>query len=150
MKKLFVSLIVTLGLVAFLPVTAMAQSVGGGTYVAGTVTHNGTPVSGASVIVACGDGSDQDSSTTSAGGYIVYFSTDQCYNGLTANVSASYNGLSGSNSGAVNGLGADVNLALVNVSLVPEFGVITGITAIALGGGAFLVIRRQNIAGNKK
>jgi hypothetical protein len=148
MKKLFLSLIVSFGLIAFLPVTAMAQSVSPGAYVTGTVTHNGSPVDSASVVVTC-DSNVLDSSTSAGGGYLVTFTTDQCPSGATAYVSASSGNLSGSNNGVVNGLSVDVNLALVDVSLVPEFGVITGIVAIIIGSGAFLVIRRRNIASHK-
>lgn len=151
MKKLFVSLIVTLGLVAFLPVTAMAQAVPGTTLVDGQVTlsNNTTPVIGASVTVRCNDTTLTATSTTPDGYYYTTFTSDQCPIGATAYVSASQGGLSGSNNGPVDTIPTVINLAVVDVSLVPEFGAFTGVAAIALGAGAFLVIRRHNIAGNK-
>jgi hypothetical protein len=147
MKRLLISALVAFGFIAFLPVTAMATP-SGTTYIAGTITHNGSPVSGASVAVTC-NSNVLDSSTTVAGGYIVQFPSGECPDSSTAGVAASKGALGGSNSGTVYGLTTDINLALVNVSLVPELGLITGVGAAVLGGGAFLVIRRQNLSAKQ-
>jgi hypothetical protein len=41
-----------------------------------------------------------------------------------------------------------INLAVVNVSVVPELGTITGVGAAVLGGAAFMVVRRKQLNQN--
>lgn len=153
MKKLLMSILVSVGLLVVLPMSAMAANPGSCTpvgdtactYVAGTITSGGSPVTGASVTVVCNTNT-LTATTTAGGGYIVEYPASQCASGSTANVSASKGGKSGSNSGTVNGETANINLAIVNVSLVPELGIITGISAAVIGSGAFLVIRRRQLS----
>lgn len=144
MKKKIALFITTVFAVAALPVAAFAE--GGQSIVAGTVTNSGTgnPVGGASVSVLC-DGHTLTSSTTSAGAYVVQFPSADCPNGATAQVTATKGSNSASNSGKVNKLSASVNLAIVNVSVVPEFGIVAGISAAILGGGAFIVMRQRQL-----
>ncbi|HTB48988.1 MAG TPA: hypothetical protein VK712_02805 [Verrucomicrobiae bacterium] len=145
MKKLLLSILATVGIAVILPVSAFAE--GGTSDIAGTVTSKGNPVSGASVSVLC-DGHTLTSGTTVAGAYIVQFPGSDCPAGSTATVTATKGGGSGSNSGTVNGLGADINLAIVNVSVVPEFGAVAGAGAALLGGGAFMIVRRKQLNQN--
>ena len=145
MKKRISLFIATVATLVALPAATFAVPVteGGITDVAGTVTSNGSPVSGASVSVNC-NGNILTSGTTAAGGYIVQFPASECPDGSTAHVTASKGGGSGSKSGTVNGLTADINLAIINVS-IPEFGVIAGVSAAILGSGAFLAMRRRQL-----
>jgi hypothetical protein len=145
MKKLLLSILATVSLAVILPVSAFAE--GGQSDIAGTVTSKGNPVSGASVSVTC-DGHTLTSGTTVAGAYLVQFPASDCPAGDTANVTATKSGASGSNSGTVNALGADINLAIVNVSIVPELGALTGVGAAVLGGAAFMAVRRKQLKQN--
>ena len=152
MKRVILSILTTLGILVLLPVS-MARAAGGQSIIAGNIYYKGTtnPVTGASVSVVC-DGNTLTSPTTSAGAYEVTFDPTACPAGDTATVTATKGSATGTNSGVVNPLATEptvINLAIVNVSVVPEFGAITGIAAIALGAGAFLVIRRQHTASHK-
>lgn len=157
MKKIVLSILVSLGLVTILPVAAFADA--GITIVGGTVcttivncgTPSGVPVSGANVTVKC-DGNTQTATTSVNGQYGVEFNPSTlCPDGSKATVSASKGPENGSNSGTVNQEGdLALYVAIVNVAIsVPEFGAITGVAALALGAGAFLVIRRRNLASHK-
>ena len=146
MKKLLLSILATIGVAVVLPVSAFAASVGTSD-IAGTVTSGGKDVSGATVSVTC-DGNTLTSGTTVAGGYLVSFPSSECPAGATATATASKGGGSGSNSGTVNALGTDINLAIVNVSVVPELGALTGVGAAVLGGAAFMVVRRKQLNQN--
>jgi len=152
MKRILISAIITLGLIAFLPVTAMADTVPATTLVDGQITlsNDTTPVIGANVTVRCDDTTLTSTSTSPDGYYYTTFTSDQCPIGATAYVSANHGDLSGSNSGIVDTVPMVINLAVVDVPLssVPEFGVISGVVAFAFGGGAFLVIRRHNSGEN--
>jgi len=150
-KKKILLAMAAIGAMVLIPATAMAATtVPGTTYIAGTITQSNhkTPIIGATVVVTC-NSSALDSTTTAAGGYIVQFTSDQCPTGSTAGVAASKGPLGGSNSGTVDSLTTDINLALVNVSFVPELGLVTGIGATIIGGGAFLAIRRRELSGKK-
>jgi hypothetical protein len=144
MKKLLTMLVASLGIMVIMPAAALAAT--GTTYVTGTVTNGGSPVVGANVSVVC-NGNTMTSSTTNGGGYIVQFSATDCPNGKTAVVTATKGGLNGSNSGPVDDLTADINLAIVNVS-VPEFGIAAGVVALAAGAGSLVVVRRRHANAN--
>ena len=150
MRGKFIIAIAALGLVLLMP-ASLARAVDqspGATDISGVVTNNGNPVNNANVTATCN--TIKESNTTDyTGTYIVIFTSSECYSGLTVNVTASSGNLNGSNSGTVDGLTARLNVAVVNVSFVPELGTVTGIAAVTLGGGAFLVIRRQNLSSHK-
>lgn len=152
MRGKFIIAIAALGLVLLMPASLARAAVDqspGATDISGVVTHNGNPVNNANVTATCNSISESDS-TDYTGTYIVIFTSSECYSGLTVNVTASSGNLNGSNSGTVDGLTARLNVAVVNVSFVPELGTVTGIAAVTLGGGAFLVIRRHNSGENTK
>jgi len=153
-RKILIATLATLGIFVLMPVTAMAANPGcvtGGicSNVAGTVSNSsGVPVSGANVSVNC-DGYILTQTTSGGGGYQVSFDAGKCPDSSTAVVTATKGNASGTKSGEIYNLTSTINLAIVNVSFVPELGVITGIAAVTLGGGAFLVIRRQNLSSHK-
>src|ERR1039458_9910651 len=97
MKKLILSILATVGIAVILPVSAFAAD-SGTSYIAGTITKGGSPLSGASVSVLC-DGNTQTSGTTTAGGYLVSFPASNCPAGDTATVTATKGSSTGSNSG---------------------------------------------------
>ena len=149
MKKKFSFFIATVLAIVALPVATFAQS--GQTIVDGTVTNNAhAVVSGASVTVTC-DGHVQTATTNVNGDYLLSYSDTDCPLGATANVTASKSGQgSGSNSGSIGPTGSSqINIGVVDVSLVPEFGLIGLTGAILIGGGAFMVLRRRQLSGHQ-
>ncbi len=129
--------------------TSAASSHGPGvTDISGVVTHNSNPVTGANVTVVC-NSYNGTSNTDNTGTYLVVFSSAKCPNGDTAYVTATSGDLGGVNSGAVNALTARLNVSIINVSLVPELGIVTGFGATIIGGGTFLYIRRRNLSDKK-
>ncbi len=144
MKKRISLFIATVLTMVALPAATFATSAPAVTQVSGTVTHNGSPVDGANVTVACGSVTGNDT-TDSGGGYLVTFPKADCPDGSTATASASKGSLGGSNSGQVTKLSTKLNIATVDVSVVPEFGLIGLTGATLVGGAAFVVMRRRKL-----
>lgn len=111
------------------------------TIVTGTVTNNGHAVKHAKVTVVCNNHSRTTTSDKN-GGYSVSFPKNQCPDGAKATVVATKNKMGGVSSGNVNSVTTKLNVAIVNVAL-PEFGVVTGVGAMAAGAGLFMVMRRK-------
>ncbi len=155
MKKALV-LSAALMLVALaMPLKSNALTLTGGVSdVTGTVTNNGSAVANADVTAVCafGKGSATVTTTTDASGaYLAQFSSLLCPAGSQINVTASYNGMTGTNNGVINEYGTDkLNVGIVNVSLVPELGVITGSIAVVAGAGAFMIVRRRHTSESNK
>ena len=114
--------------------------------VVGEVTHGGNAVVGANVSVSC-NSFTLTTTTNGTGVYTVQFGNSQCLVGQTVTVNATSGSLNGSNSGLMdNGSsfgGIKVDVAVVNVPLVPEFGLITGAFAALTSGGLFMIKRRK-------
>jgi hypothetical protein len=147
MRKKIALFIATIFTVVVLPTAALADSTPPVTQVTGTVTNNSAGVAGADVAVLCGSTTLHDT-TDGSGTYLVTFPIADCPQGSSATATAIKGGLSGSNSGPVNKVTNKLNIAVVDVSVIPEYGVI-GITGAAiLGGGAFMVMRRRQLGQN--
>jgi hypothetical protein len=149
MKKILLS-ILSGGLLTFIiPAATFAITPASNpavTYVSGTITHNGSPLSGANVTVNC-NGNVLNDVSKADGGYIVQYSpASLCPDGANATVSASLNDLNGSNSGPVTKLTSKLNVDVVNVAVVPELGVISAISASIIGVGAFMIVRRRGLS----
>ena len=146
MKRLIGSVLGIVGLVVFLmPGTALAAS--GLTDVSGVVTNNGQPITGAHVTVVCNNNNLTDNTDTT-GTYVVQFTDTECPAGAKVTVVATDGSLGGTNSGVANALTTRLNVSIINVAL-PEFGVVTGIGAAIVGGGALMVIRRRHLSEHK-
>jgi hypothetical protein len=144
MKKLLLSLVGALGLV-LIPATASAAPAY--TDVSGVIYYNGVHVGkGVKVTVKC-DGNTLTDKTNKTGTYLVQFTKAQCPKGSMVTVSATYNGVHGTSKGKAMKATDELNVAIVNVSL-PEMGLVTGIGATMLGGGAFFLIRRRSLGAN--
>jgi len=148
MKKILgafilVSVLLTLSFASAQEVCTSQTVVGGTIYQ--NVVENG--VVGADVWVTC---NEQTLQTTSGadGAYSVNFDCEVCDYGDDVSVHATYDDLTGDNEGEVNmswdiPCGIELDVGIVNVPLVPEFGVVVGVLT-ALGAlGAFFVVRRR-------
>jgi hypothetical protein len=144
MRKAFLILASLLTLVAVTPATASAatDALAQKTTVTGFITNNGKAVKNAGVTVICNNNALY-ATTDKTGLYSVTFKKGKCPVGATANVTAAKNKLGGVSQTKVIAGTAKLNVAIVNVA-VPEFGLITGVTAAVLGGGALLYARRNS------
>jgi hypothetical protein len=120
----------------------------GGTVYQDVITN---PIGGANVEVICHHlGSDYTLSglTLANGKYSIVFPAGECDYGDSVTVNANKNALTGTNDGSVSmtytlPCQVTVNVGVVNVPLVPEFGLIAGLTT-ALGAlGVFFLVRRK-------
>ena len=151
MKNGFLLIVAAIGLFILMPASmslAASSKSSGVTDISGVVTHNGSPITGANVTVVC-NSYNGTSNTDNTGTYLVVFSSAKCPNGDIAYVTATSGDLGGVNNGPVNALTARLNVSIVNVSLVPELGIVTGFGATIIGGGTFLYIRRRNLSVKK-
>jgi hypothetical protein len=141
MKKLFASILVSLGMIVALPATTLAASAK--TDITGTVTNNGHVVSGAKVTVVCGNNAKTDTSDSS-GAYLVTFTVAKCPVGSVVHVTAKKGKLGGYSQKTVTATTTKLNVAVVNVAL-PELGWTTGAGALLVAGGAFTIVRRRQM-----
>jgi hypothetical protein len=109
-----------------------------------------SPISGADVTVVCNENT-QTTTSNSDGTYFVFFSQSQCSEDDIAMVTAVKGEASGSNSGVVHdGVIGSLDVAVVNVPLVPEFGPIAGVLTVLGAVGTFFVIRKKQHIRIKK
>jgi hypothetical protein len=147
-KKLLSALVSGFALAVLVPASSFAA--GSQTDINGTVTKGGSPVKHAVVQVTCLSNTKQ-AQTDATGAYRVAFTAKKCPAGSTVSVSASKSGVgSGSNSGTVSPDNTDrLNVGIVDVNIVPEFGLITAGAATIIGGAAFMAVRRRQTSGHE-
>jgi hypothetical protein len=146
-KKVFTTIFSSIALAVLLPATSLAASAR--TEVSGVVTSGSKAIAGAHVIVIC-SGNVKKTTTDNSGTYLVQYPIAKCPNQAIANVTATFGSKGGNNSGQVKNLTEKLNVAIVNVSVVPEFGLLTGAVATIAGGAGYLAIRRREAAVNYK
>lgn len=144
LKKILLSVTASVGISLLIPASSFALAAQ--TNITGTVTNNGNPVAAANVVVVCNSNSRSDDTDTS-GGYLVQFTAAECPSGKNATVVATKDNKGGTNSKTVTAQTSKLNVAIVNVAL-PEFGVVAGMGAAVIGGGAFMVIRKKQLEQN--
>ena len=149
MKKLFL-----LGcLVAFFSMVVFASAGIDATVVSGTVYYEGdinNAVSGVIVQVVCNDSNVLNTTSGVDGEYSVSFTSNKCGCGDDVFVSA-YEGVSmiGANEGSISICGISpapsitLDVGVVNVPVVPEFGFVVGILTILGAVGIFFVVRKD-------
>lgn len=107
--------------------------------------QDGTAANGASVEVLC-NGFTLNTTTDSTGFYIVNYDPGQCQVGEPVLVTATLGGQSGDNVGVMSDAGMvghlRLDVAIVHVPLVPEFGLLTGALTALTSGGLFLLKKR--------
>jgi hypothetical protein len=153
MKKIFLlaflASMLLLGFASAVPICATAET----TFVSGAITDQtnaNAPVDGANVTVDC-NGNVKSVISAADGGYSVEFLATECTNGDTVSVSATKDSLSGSNdqptwytqNATVGCLKLIIDVACVDVPLMPEFGLMIGALTIVGALTAFFVIRRK-------
>ena len=114
------------------------------TTVGGTIYNQdySATISGADVTVTC-NSANKYTSSNSNGVYGVQFSGSECSSGDTVTVTAIKGDLSGVEAESVYDFGLIVNLAIVNVPMTPEFGMIAGALTLLGAVGIFFVVRRD-------
>ena len=130
---------------------SMAGVVSAKTVVAGIVyDEEGLPFDGADVLVSCDHNStinNQSAASQSDGSYAVEYDEDDCNTGDNVNVTATTDTGYGDGSGVVISKtsypGVDINLAIINVPTVPEFGLFMGILTLISAVGIFAFVRRD-------
>lgn len=107
-------------------------------------------VVGANITVVCHNaGGDQTKNTTTDGDgfYIVEYTNYQCVAGDKVNVTASKDGQSGTREGEMEDEGTvgrvHLDVAIINIPMVPEFGLITGGLALMTSAGSLFFLRRR-------
>ncbi len=124
------------------------------TTIGGTIYQNNNladVISGSNVQVTCYDTNGNFTASTtsdSSGNYHVTFNETSCNFGDDITVLAQKNSLTGQNDGSVNfgpfRIGClTLNVGIINVPLVPEFGLTMGIMTVLSAVTAFLVIRKR-------
>jgi len=157
MKKRFVLpvlalfVIISIIMISAVPITTVEF-----TRVSGVITDatkGNAPVSGAEVIVTC-NGNEINTTSDVNGNYSVVYPL-LCYTGDSVSVSATYGSLSGSNNNAAwnteiyldnstsSCLELIFNVALINVPLIPEFGLLIGSLTLLSAVGIFFLVRRK-------
>ena len=139
MKKLFIAVIVSLGLAAVLPVSTFADSPN--VHVTGKATNNTSVVKHASVTITC-NGHTKTDYTHNNGGYDVKFKTENCPLGSVITVTATKNGLTATGQG-IAASHTFINLAFGTAEALPEMGTVTSVAGLGVAMGAFMVVRRR-------
>lgn len=142
MRKTIIFSVLILLAISMLGVVSAKTLISGKIYNAGFTKT----IPNANVTVDC-NGNVQDTLSLGDGSYAVTFSgtgNSSCDNSDSLTVSAIKGGLYGSKTGIIhNNAFADWNLAIVNVPLVPEFGLFVGILTILGSLSVFFIIRRN-------
>jgi hypothetical protein len=127
------------------------EDCGGLTVITGKVFYPGTsdPVGNAEVTVNC-NGHEMIVHTLSSGlqmgAYFAVFSKDDCEFDDSVHVIAVKDELTGEESGKVEdwmNKPCDIDLARINIPLIPEFGTVIGIVTAISALGIFFVVRRK-------
>jgi hypothetical protein len=155
-KSLFSVLLIGvlfLSVISFVSSNSAGASTGGVvTFVTGKIYYANTdqPVKKADVIVTCNhnNGVKITKKTTKSEGnglyHVIFNQRLECDENDVVTVKASKDGVSGSNDGKVHDrvIGA-IDVAIVNVPLVPEFGTVVGILTAFGAVGVFFIVRRK-------
>jgi len=107
-------------------------------------------IGGANVTVTCyheGSNHTEEMISWPDGDYIVFFFKNKCEYGDSITVNAEKDGMTGTNSGIVDTRYTagcfTLDVGIVNVPLIPEFGMIVGTLTAVSAIGIFLFVRRK-------
>ena len=103
-------------------------------------------LSGADIVVDC-NGDIKNTTSDGVGFYSVQYTNEGCEQGDTATVTATKDGQTGIASGTLQDAGTigflKLDLAVVHVPVVPEFGLITGGLALLTSAGSYIAYKRR-------
>jgi hypothetical protein len=150
-KALLLTGLFTTGVLFSSPHTAFACTTPGcrenvPTFISGSVKDEQHKlVNDATVTVECvHNGQHNTKNTTShMGFYSVSYTYNKCDENDHVTVTASKGGLVGTNTGTVRELRCLADIALINVIMVPEFGLITGALAFVTSAGSMIILRKR-------
>jgi hypothetical protein len=149
MKKIYALMIAVMMTVTLASLVFASGYPANSALVAGKIYTNNfaDTVDGATVNVTCGEKTITTTSL-SDGAYVAKFNTETapCNIGDTVTVFAQKDGLTGTSEGVVNNggnLNLDINFAVVNVNLIPEFGLLVGTLTVVSAIAVFFIIRRK-------
>lgn len=104
------------------------------------------PLVGATVTVDC-DSNLQSTTSDANGFYSVQFANVGCIAGEAVVVTAEKNGQSGTSNGVMQDAGTvgflKLDIAVVHVPVVPEFGLVTGLLALSTSGASYFFLKRR-------
>ena len=145
MKKLLVLPVIALLVMASI-VAVSAKTIIAGKIYDSPNFETANAVSGANINVTC-EGNLLTTISLSDGTYSVsYADTDDCSEGETVTVVAEKDGNTNSGTGLVHDYTAvipDIYLGIVNIALIPEFGLIVGTLTVLSAIGVFFLVRRK-------
>ncbi len=135
-------------IVSALILSVMLLSVASASTVIGGTIYNSDfseEVPGATVTVTCNGNTQTTTSLEADGAYSVWYPSAQCTVGSSLTVSAVKGDLYGSNSGVIHDTDGVIgfDLGIVNVPLVPEFGLVAGAVTLVSAIGIFFFVRRK-------
>ena len=143
MKKVFILPILMLLVISVMGLASAKTLIAGKIYTSDYSDY----VADADVSVSCDDAGDisvENATSSDDGSYSVVFFSTKCNQNDTVTVYAEKNGMYGSKTGVVNDDVVDgLDLAIVNVPLIPEFGTFIGLLTIVSAMGVFFVVRRK-------
>lgn len=144
MKKIILALMLGVMLFTFVSAECTSQTIVGGTIYQDDISN---VINGAEVTVTC-NGNPLTTTSSSNGAYSVVFDCSQCAYGDVVSVSAQKEALTGEEEGEIDmnyelPCSIMLNVGIVNVPMVPEFGMFVGGLTILGALGAFLIVRRK-------
>lgn len=140
MKKVFGIMLVVMFMFSLSLVSADRTLINGKILYDGDIDN---PVVNAFVNVTC-NGNSVVTNSSACGNYWVDFVPSECTNGDIVIVSATKDGLYGSRTGIVEDSGiSGLDIAVINVPLVPEFGFFVGMLTILSAVMVFFVVRKD-------
>lgn len=153
MKKTISLLILSVFLISAIGMASACTGTCEVTVIGGTVYQGDLieGVEGANVEVIChhsGTDYTQTMTTVVDGTYLAQFPNWQCTYNDTVTVNAYKDDLTGSNDGLVNieldnWFGCDLNIGVIHVPLVPEFGLVVGMATALSAVALFFVVRKK-------
>jgi hypothetical protein len=145
MNKLLILPVIALLVIASI-VAVSAKTIVAGKIYDSPNFETANAVSGADINVTC-DGNSLTTTSLSDGTYSVeYADTEDCPDGSLVTVVAEKDGNTNSGTGLVHDFTAyipDIYLGIVNIALIPEFGLIVGTLTVLSAVGVFFLVRRK-------
>ena len=143
MKK---ALVLTLILSVFLISFVSASTIIAGKIYDSPNFETASGVSGANINVTCGSNVLYTTSLSDGTYSVTYNNTNDCPNTSSVTVWAEKGGITNSGTGEVHDYTAampDLYIGVVNIALIPEFGVFVGALTLLSAVGVFFLVRRK-------